>query len=118
MPPETEHSNKENILDVPVDEESVKINIDHFYKDKKKIGSHVEGYDSEPELGNEAELETIDDMSRPFSHLSQYCDISSRDQIQRDVAKKMAEHLVQAALLAGAKDNLTVMVAILPGSAL
>ncbi|XP_076451912.1 protein phosphatase 2C-like domain-containing protein 1 [Babylonia areolata] len=34
---------------------------------------------------------------------------------RRDLARSMAEHIVQAALLAGCRNNITVMVALLPG---
>ncbi|ESO82507.1 hypothetical protein LOTGIDRAFT_236983 [Lottia gigantea] len=35
---------------------------------------------------------------------------------RRELAKSMAEYLVQAALLAGSRDNITVMITLLPGS--
>ncbi|KAL8617478.1 hypothetical protein ACOMHN_048116 [Nucella lapillus] len=36
-------------------------------------------------------------------------------EMRRDVARAMAEHIVQAALMAGSRNNITVMVALLPG---
>jgi serine/threonine protein phosphatase PrpC len=42
----------------------------------------------------------------------------SRDIFHREFAKVMAEHLVQAALQAGARDNITVTIALLPGCGL
>ena len=42
----------------------------------------------------------------------------SREEVQREFARAMAERLVQAALLAGAKDNITATVVLLPGCGL
>ncbi|XP_061189123.1 protein phosphatase 2C-like domain-containing protein 1 isoform X1 [Saccostrea echinata] len=82
---------------------------------KTENGSHVGPYDEES--GNEADVETYGDfLSLPSnSRLSNYNPSMTRDQFQRDLSRTMAEHLVQAALLAGAKNNITVMVVLLPG---
>ena len=40
------------------------------------------------------------------------------EEVRSEVAQVMAETLTQAALLAGAKDNITVMVLLLPGAGL
>ncbi|XP_048772728.1 protein phosphatase 2C-like domain-containing protein 1 isoform X3 [Ostrea edulis] len=82
---------------------------------KTENGSHVGPYDEES--GNEADVETYGDfLSLPSnSRLSNYNPSLTRDQFQRDLSRTMAEHLVQAALLAGAKDNTTAMVILLPG---
>lgn len=82
---------------------------------KTENGSHVGPF--EEESGNEADVETYGDfMSLPSnSRLSNYNPSMSREHFQRDLSCTMAEHLVQAALLAGAKDNVTVMIILLPG---
>ncbi|KAK3083234.1 hypothetical protein FSP39_017441 [Pinctada imbricata] len=67
--------------------------------------------------GNEADVETYGEyLSLPSnSRLSNYNPAMTRDQYHRQFSRTMAEHLVQAALLAGAKDNITAMVILLPG---
>ncbi|XP_021354131.1 protein phosphatase 2C-like domain-containing protein 1 isoform X2 [Mizuhopecten yessoensis] len=84
-----------------------------------EIGSHVRHSDDE-DSGNDADIETVTDiLSIPaFSRLSSYGRTMSREHIQREFAKTMAEHLIQAALLAGAKDNITVTVVLLAGCGL
>lgn len=69
------------------------------------------------ESGNEADIETYADfLSIPTnSRLSNYGNFLTREQLYREIAKTMAEHLVQAALLAGSRDNITVNVVLLPG---
>ncbi|KAJ8319965.1 hypothetical protein KUTeg_001552 [Tegillarca granosa] len=61
------------------------------------------------ESGNEADIETYADfLSIPTnSRLSNYGNFLTREQLYREIAKTMAEHLVQAALLAGSRDNIT-----------
>ena len=44
--------------------------------------------------------------------------VITKEEIQRDYARALSERLTQAALLAGAKDNITVMVILLPGCGL
>ncbi|KAK3577283.1 hypothetical protein CHS0354_008376 [Potamilus streckersoni] len=85
-----------------------------------EIGSQKDQEESGDESGNEADFETYEDgFSMPnVSQLSQYGGFLTQEQYQREFAKRMAEHLVQAALLAGAKDNITVMVVLLPGCGL
>ncbi|KAL3855116.1 hypothetical protein ACJMK2_014345 [Sinanodonta woodiana] len=85
-----------------------------------EIGSCKDQGESGDESGNEADVETYGDgLSMPnTSQLSQYGGSLTQEQYQREFAKRMAEHLVQAALLAGAKDNITVMVVLLPGCGL
>ena len=39
----------------------------------------------------------------------------THEEVKRDLARCMAEHLVQAALLAGSRDNISVMVVTFPG---
>ncbi|KAJ8310944.1 hypothetical protein KUTeg_011504 [Tegillarca granosa] len=69
------------------------------------------------ESGNEADIETYADfLSIPTnSRLSNYGNFLTREQLYREIAKTMAEHLVQAALLAGSRDNITVNIVLLPG---
>ncbi|XP_033728301.1 LOW QUALITY PROTEIN: protein phosphatase 2C-like domain-containing protein 1 [Pecten maximus] len=92
-----------------------------YYEDDMlpEIGSHVMHSDDE-DSGNDADIETVTDiLSIPaFSRLSNYGRTLSREHIQREFAKTMAEHLIQAALLAGAKDNITVTVVLLAGCGL
>ena len=85
---------------------------------KTEIGSNVD--DSGDESGNEADIDTYGDyLSIPaFSRLSNMNPNHSRDIFHREFAKVMAEHLVQAALQAGARDNITVTIALLPGCGL
>ena len=81
---------------------------------KTENGSHVGPF--EEESGNEADVDTIGDfMSLPTNSRLSFNPSMTREHLQRDLSKTMAEHLVQAALLAGAKDNITVMVILLPG---
>ncbi|XP_063412783.1 protein phosphatase 2C-like domain-containing protein 1 isoform X2 [Mytilus trossulus] len=85
---------------------------------KTEIGSHMG--DSDGESGNEADIETYGDyLSIPaFSRMSTINPNHTRDTYHREFAKVMAEHLVQAALQAGARDNITVTIALLPGCGL
>ena len=84
---------------------------------KTEVGSTIEADNSDNESGNEADVETYGDfLSLPSnSRLSNYNPTMTRGQFHREFSRTMAEHLVQAALLAGAKDNITVMVILLPG---
>ena len=65
---------------------------------------------------NDGDLDTYTEgVTLPESGL--YAAIT-REEIQREFARAMAERLVHAALLAGAKDNITVMVVLLPACGL
>ena len=65
---------------------------------------------------NEDDLDTYTEgITLPESHL--FAAIT-REEVQREFACAMAERLVHAALLTGAKDNITVMVVLLPGCGL
>ena len=90
--------------------------IDHDMQ--TEIGSRHGDEDS----GNEADVDTCIDNMSPFpgtiSRISMTGGPLTKEQVQRNQAKMMAEHLVQAALLAGAKDNISVMVVLLPGCGL
>ena len=84
-----------------------------------EIGSR-HGDDSD-DSGNEADIDSyLENISFPggISRISMVDGPPSREQIQRKQAQIMAEYLVQAALLAGAKDNVTAMIVLLPGSGL
>ena len=65
--------------------------------------------------GNEADVETDFITLSPRSRQSEK--IAGPEEKHRDFAKAMSERLVQAALLAGAKDNITVMVILLSAAA-
>lgn len=85
-----------------------------------EIGSR-HGDDSEDDSGNEADIDSyLENISFPggISRISMVDGPPSREQLQRRQAQMMAQHLVQAALLAGAKDNVTAMVVLLPGCGL
>lgn len=85
-----------------------------------EIGSR-HGDESEDDSGNEADIDSyLENVSFPggISRISMVDGPPSREQLQRRQAQMMAQHLVQASLLAGAKDNVTVMVILLPGSGL
>lgn len=77
------------------------------------------GDNSDNESGHDGDIDTVGDHTScpALSRLSENLPTSEED-AQREVAKAMAEYLVKAALLAGAKDNITVFVVLLPGSGL
>lgn len=85
-----------------------------------EIGScHDDG--SGDDSGNEADIDSyLENVSFPggISRISMVDGPPSREQMQRNLAQMMAQHLVQAALLAGAKDNTSVMIVLLPGCGL
>lgn len=86
-----------------------------------EIGSRNGDEYYDDDSGNEGDVDTyLENISFPesVSRISMIDGPPSREQLQRNQARLMAEHLTQAALLAGAKDNITVMVALLPGSRL
>lgn len=64
--------------------------------------------------GNEADVETVTEMQTIYakSHLSEKPSWSEK---VRSAAHKVSERLVQAAILAGSRDNITVMVILFPG---
>ncbi|XP_067687569.1 protein phosphatase 2C-like domain-containing protein 1 [Haliotis asinina] len=79
---------------------------------RTEIGSHVE---------DTSDLDQGHGLDPDFLTLPVHADIPDHvpetlEEKQRELAKNMAEYLVQAALLAGAKDNISVMVMLLPGS--
>ncbi len=66
--------------------------------------------------GNEGDVDTYTDiMTMPGSRLSVSI---TRDEIHREFARAMSERLVHAAIMAGAKDNITATVVLLPGCGL
>ncbi|XP_064646848.1 protein phosphatase 2C-like domain-containing protein 1 isoform X2 [Lineus longissimus] len=87
---------------------------------KTEVGSQVlDIYDEGGDSGNEGDIETSTDYLSFGGMLSRASEYPlTREVIQREFAKAMSEKLVQAALLAGAKDNITVMVILLPGCGL
>ena len=101
-------------------------NIDEQMVDMQtEIGSNFDIYSDEEEgddflddSGNEADIDTISDgltlpsASRMADH------VPTREEMQREFARKLSERLVQSAMLAGAKDNITAMVILLPGCGL
>ena len=66
--------------------------------------------------GNEADVETLTEMHSIYaqSRLSM-SGAPTRPEMYRSLAQSMAERLVQSALLAGSRDNITAMVILLPG---
>lgn len=84
-----------------------------------EIGS--QNGENDTDSGNEADVDSyLENVSFPeaISRISMVDGPPSREQIQRNQAEFMAQHLVQAALMAGAKDNITAMVVLLPGCGL
>ena len=82
-----------------------------------EVGSRLGDFDND-DSGNEADVETCTDGYTLPSPSRMSVHVPSREELQREHAKKMAERMVQAALLAGARDNITVMVLLLPGCGL
>ena len=77
-----------------------------------EVGSRIDGDFNDEDY--EADIDTFTDgLTLCESALSGR--VPTKEEMQRDYAKTMAERLVQAALLAGTKDNITVMVVLLPG---
>ena len=85
---------------------------------RTEIGSQDGFSDNDDESGNEADIDTcIDQYTLPaLSRMS--IALPSRDEIHREFAKVLAERLVQAAILAGSKDNASAVVVLLPGCGL
>ena len=63
--------------------------------------------------GNEADIDTTTDAT---SVLRQELVTPSPEVLYRDFARSMAERLVQSALMARSRDNVSVMVVLLPGA--
>ena len=90
-------------------------------KSRKYIDADMQteiGSQNDTDSGNEADVDSyLENVSFPeaISRISMVDGPPSKEQLQRNQAEFMAEHLVQAALLAGAKDNLTAIVVLLPG---
>ncbi|KAL4217224.1 Protein phosphatase 2C-like domain-containing protein 1 [Mactra antiquata] len=86
-----------------------------------EVGSRHGDAGSDDDSGNEADIDSyLENVSFPggISRISMVDGPPSKEQMQRNLAQTMAQHLVQAALLAGAKDNTSVMIVLLPGSGL
>ncbi len=64
--------------------------------------------------GNEADIETLTELQSIYAH-SRLSGCPTRAEMYRSLAQSMCERLVQSALLAGSRDNITAMVILLPG---
>ena len=64
--------------------------------------------------GNEADVETLTELQSIYAH-SRLSGCPTRPEMYRSLAQAMVERLVQSALLAGSRDNITAMVILLPG---
>ncbi|XP_023931873.1 protein phosphatase 2C-like domain-containing protein 1 [Lingula anatina] len=84
---------------------------------RTEIGSNT-GYESGHESGEEGDVESMTDLLSMPGQSGRSSFALTREDIQRDFAKVMSERLVHAALLAGAKDNITAMVILFPGCGL
>ena len=82
---------------------------------RTEAGSHIGSCEESSE--HDGDIEHEDNLSIPIYSRPSSC-APSQDDVRREYAKSMAEHLVQAALLGGSKNNITVMVILLPGSGL
>ncbi|XP_071943676.1 protein phosphatase 2C-like domain-containing protein 1 isoform X2 [Antedon mediterranea] len=60
----------------------------------------------------EADIATVTEMQMMYAQSHMYL---SEEERYRDLSKNMSERLVEAALLAGSRDNITVMLILLPG---
>ena len=102
---------KESISDAANREKSAATQDGSFVGDMQpEVGSQVQS--EVGESGNEADVETDFVTISTRSRLS--VQQLNNEHSQRELAKAMSERLVQAALLAGSKDNITVMVVLLP----
>ena len=103
--------NKLTPADTPQHGNQVSENVDM----KTEVGSHYDGFLDE-ESGDEADSAPFPGREPvlPESRLS--LAPPTQEEVHREFAKMMSERLVQAAILAGAKDNITVMIILLPGS--
>ena len=79
---------------------------------KTEAGSHYGDTEEDPGLGLPGDLDTVTLPVHSQLRLGGEGSVTER---RRELARLMAEHLVQAALLAGSRNNITVMVALLPG---
>ncbi|XP_067933715.1 protein phosphatase 2C-like domain-containing protein 1 [Watersipora subatra] len=68
--------------------------------------------------GNEADVDTDWASTVPPNDLAVRSSLSSQPSLHRHLSKLLAERLVQSALLAGAKDNISAVVVLLPGTRL
>lgn len=64
--------------------------------------------------GDEADIETLTEMHTIYAK-SQLSEKPSEEERLRLLAEKASKRLVQAAIMAGARDNITAMVVLLPG---
>ena len=78
---------------------------------KTEAGSQY-GDMEDPSLGLPGDQDMVTLPVHSQLHLGSQGSVKER---RRELAQLMAEHLVQAALLAGSRNNITVMVALLPG---
>ena len=90
---------------------------------EEKESSYAESVNAH-DSGNEGDVDTEIRSRRrkvrraPPPVLREREEPMTRVEVHREYAKRMAERLTQAALLAGGRDNITVMVVLLPGSGL
>lgn len=102
-------SNHERIMEKLTTARALQIELD------SNVAEHSDaGNDS----GNEADVDTYTDGLTLPSQSQMSGRIQTRDELHREFARKMSEHLTQAALLAGSRDNVSVMVVLLPGCGL
>jgi hypothetical protein len=82
-------------------------------RDLLENASMMDNY-SDDESGNEGDVDTsyTENVSRVLGG------IPTREELQREYARYLAERLVQAALLAGARNNITATIVLLPGCGL
>ena len=80
-----------------------------------ETGSQMENF-SDDESGNDGDLDTITEYTLPedFSAMR----IPTREELHREYARVLSNRLTQAAIMAGSRNNITVMVILLPGCGL
>ncbi|CAH1789884.1 unnamed protein product [Owenia fusiformis] len=85
-----------------------------------EVGSQIYVSDDEREddSGNEGDIDTCTDFVSIPAHSRLTGIIPTKAELHREFSRMISERLVQAALLAGAKDNITAMVIMLPGCGL
>lgn len=66
--------------------------------------------------GNEADVDTDWASTVPPNDLALRSALSGQSNVYRYLSKLLSERLVQSALLAGAKDNISAVVVVLPGT--
>ncbi len=79
-----------------------------------ETGSAVDNF-SDDESGNEADLDTFTEYTLPEQYAIH---VPTREEMRREFARMMSDRLTQAAIMAGTRDNITVMVMLLPGCGL